>query len=73
MVIFDNSSLDRIYYDLIEYYENSLDTIDFNQLWATYNKNKKNTLKYKFNKPYFAVLIDKPRLGLVKGSLTKSR
>ena len=68
--IFQNSSKDRIFDDLISYYENTLNAVNFNELWATYNIDKNISNKYRFNKPFFSVIVDQLRKRVILTTYT---
>lgn len=59
--IFQNSNKDRIFDDLISYYESTLNAVNFNELWKIYNQDKKVTNKYRLSKPFLSVIADQLR------------
>lgn len=66
--IFQNSTKNNLFDNLVKYYEDTLNVVEFNELWSIYNIDGSIKLRYKFNKPFFAVIVD----NLVKSIKPKS-
>jgi len=55
--IFLESNRDNILFDLENYYNETMNSIDFNEIWSIYSKNRNIANKYRFNKITIKFLV----------------